>query len=105
MDGQGRDRGVAWAIVATAVWLGWAFLAVSAPGAAEPPATSHRSTGTRGASKDRASTERAKRLARIEEKLAQVLANQNALLEKSASFKQELQVIKVRATSRGALSQ
>jgi len=43
--------------------------------------------------------------ARLESKLDQVLANQRAILEKSAAVKEELRVIKIRASSRGALSQ
>lgn len=58
---------------------------------------------TKAKSADRGAAERNKRYARIEEKLAQVLANQQALLERSAALKEELQIIKVRATSRGGI--
>ena len=41
----------------------------------------------------------------IDEKLNQVLANQQAVLEKFEAIKQELRIIKVRATSRGGIQQ
>lgn len=43
------------------------------------------------------------RAKRIEEKLAQILANQTAIQDKLGAVKSELQIIKVRATSRGAI--
>ena len=39
----------------------------------------------------------------IDEKLNQVLANQQALLQKFEAIKEELHIIKIRATSRGAI--
>ena len=39
----------------------------------------------------------------IDEKLNQVLANQQALLQKFEAIKEELRIIKIRATSRGAI--
>lgn len=40
---------------------------------------------------------------RIDDKLNQVLVNQQAVLQKFEAIKQELRIIKVRATSRGAI--
>ena len=39
----------------------------------------------------------------IDEKLNQVLANQQAVLQKFEAIKEELHIIKIRATSRGAI--
>ena len=54
---------------------------------------------------DRGAAERSKRYAQLEEKLAQILKMQESLVEQSAGFKEELRIIKVRATSRGGIQQ
>ena len=92
-------RGGALLVVA---WIVASFWACGALFAEDQATTASRTARSR----QKARTERvaASHQTRLEDKLEKVLANQQAILQKFDAIQEELRIIKVRASSRGAIA-